>query len=702
MLDHDGIENEAASTATLSESAEKADGQNDCPSRGLNHHEIRAYIDSMLGKPDEAAAGEPDPDELAETDRAEKDFGELSESLAGEPDPDELRAYEMKIFEGALEEIASAKTNPLELSRRVARRRQEIVDATVTGHIESMVKLPPAKEHEFRAAYDHVYARPGTGEGQAPTMPEVRERIKELLQYPTKNGEVDRTEKPLPTVYNYELVAFLDPVIHHVGITEFGYHPAWRNVLPPWRRDVESVTSDKAEREKAAKRDQVDDHDLLNLTNRLRSYFGSGYQAVKKEVANEIISLHMGGNRFNPWMEHLDALEAWDGVKRIRQPFSNFKLSEDEADILENAWLAWIHRWYNPGAQLDSVLVLVGEQGRRKSSYISAITEGVIPMSELEGIPESAKDKDDYAAIHASPVVAINEIDRLSLRSEGSKNGTDAKLKNLITTRHDSWRNPYGRFSVNHARPSVFVGTTNHTEFIGDPTGDRRYWVIEIPARILTEDLTREKMDLMLAEARDRYRSGERFRYDEEFEETVARARRKYRSTPTADVIFEWLEKADSERMDRSGSGRRVDADVVTAALIDEQVRFPGKGCPSRNDIITAMDGMDDYQRVDLGGMSRIRRVIDGDSRPVGVAWERVSRYDSVPGESLSVMHEAENRTRSEWKSGQVMGVQTRSHGGMLVFPDRRQVTFADLRRWHFVEVERERKTIMTGGGGHA
>lgn len=109
VLDHDGIENEAASTATLSESAEKADGQNDCPSRGLNHHEIRAYIDSMLGKPDEAAAGEPDPDDLAETDRAEKDFGELSESLAGEPDPDELRAYEMKILEGALEEIAAAK-----------------------------------------------------------------------------------------------------------------------------------------------------------------------------------------------------------------------------------------------------------------------------------------------------------------------------------------------------------------------------------------------------------------------------------------------------------------------------------------------------------------------------------------------------------------------------------------------------------------
>lgn len=672
VLDHDGAENEAASTAILAESACISDGQNDCSSRGLTSDEIRAILNAPADELGEDDVIEPGPDELPETDWVEREFNE---------------------------QIA-ATSDQLELSRRVARRRQEIVDAAVSAHITSMVAHPPTQEHEFREAYDHVYGRPGTAEDDSPTMPEVRERIFELLQYPTEDGEVDHKKGPLPTIHNYELITFLDPVIHHVGVTEFGYHPAWRRVLPPWRRDVESETSDEAERAKAAKRDQVDDHDLLNLANRLRSYFGSGYQAVRKEVANDTISLYMGGNRFNSWLEHLDSLPEWDGVNRIRQPFSNFELSEDEADILENAWLAWIHRWYNPGAQLDSVLVLVGEQGRRKSSYISAITEGVIPMSELEGIPESAKDKDDYAAIHASPVVAINEIDRLSLRSEGSKNGSDAKLKNLITTRHDSWRNPYGRFSVNHARPSVFMGTTNHTEFIGDTTGDRRYWVIEIPARILTEDLTREKMDLMLAEARDRYRAGERFRYDEEFEEKTARVRRKHRSTPTADVIFEWLEKTDSERMDRSGSGRRVDADVVTAALIDEQVRFPGKGSPSRNDIIAAMDGMDDYQRVDLGSMSRIRRVIDGDSKPVGVAWERVSKYDNALGEPLSVMHEAENRARATWKSGQVIGSSSRSHGGMLLLPDRRQVTFAELRRMYFTDVMWERETSINAGGG--
>ena len=114
------------------------------------------------------------------------------------------------------------------------------------------------------------------------------------------------------------------------------------------------------------------------------------------------------------------------------------------------------------------------------------------------------------------------------------------------------------------------------------------------------------------------------------------------------------------------------------------------------------MDGMRDYQRVDLGDRSRIRRVIDGDSKPVGAAWERVSKYDNVPGEHLSAMHEAENRARSEWDSSQRLGQSSRSHGGMILLSDRRQVTFADLRRSHLIEVIREREAIVSvGGGGH-
>lgn len=311
VLDHDGADIEAASAAILLEPAEGAAQQSTGPSRGLTSDEIRAF-------------------EIKAVSDAE--MAELGETIVIEPDPDELP--EMDRLEPVFNEQAATKVDPLELSRRVAHRRQEVADAAVAPHIESMLQSRPAKGHEWREAYDRVYRRTGAGAGQAPTMQEVRERIDVLLQYPIQDVEADRSKGPLLTTHNLDLVTFLDPVIHHVGITEFGYRPAWRSLLPLWRSDVESETSDKAERAKAAKRDQVDDYDLLHIGNRLRSYFGSGPGAVRKEVVNDTISMYMGGNRFNPWLEHLDVLQEWDGVNRIRQPFSNFELSDEEATIL--------------------------------------------------------------------------------------------------------------------------------------------------------------------------------------------------------------------------------------------------------------------------------------------------------------------------------------------------------------------------------
>lgn len=508
--------------------------------------------------------------------------------------------------------------------RRIRDKYQERADAGVLPFIELMRQHPVDKDHDHYEAYAFVY-QPDV-KHFAPTMQDVRERIDSLLEYPIKNGEQDRSAGPLPTTYNLQLVVFLDPILHQAGISEFGHHPAWRRLLPPWRAEVKSETYNHRKRQGGHMSDQINDHDWLQMGLRLKSYFGAGYGAVKKETVNEILTLAVGNNRFNTWLEHIDSLPEWDGISRLQQPFSNFDLTEDEGALLENFWLAAMHRWFNPGSQLDMMLVLTGDQGVRKSSLIRSVTKGVMPISELGGIPHSAKDKDDYAAIHASPVVAIDEVDRLTMRHPGSKGGTDAALKNLITTRADAWRDPYARMSTYHLRPSVFIGSTNHTEFIGDTTGDRRYYVVEIPKMILEEDLTREKMDLLLAEARDRYRAGEGFRYDEEFEAMAARSRARYVSDPIFEAIRDWIDQPQHQRHDVNNPGLTVDVTVIDVPLIQEQVKSLGaSGTKSlRNDIAVAMDRMPGYQRVDLGGKMAVRRTINGKSKTVKNAWERV------------------------------------------------------------------------------
>lgn len=61
-------------------------------------------------------------------------------------------------------------------------------------------------------------------------------------------------------------------------------------------------------------------------------------------------------------------------------------------------------------------------------------------------------------------------------------------LKAFVTTRSDTYRQPYARVAVTKPRRTSFCATVNPKEFLNDETGSRRWWVIE-PKRIDCERL---------------------------------------------------------------------------------------------------------------------------------------------------------------------------------------------------------------------
>ena len=59
-------------------------------------------------------------------------------------------------------------------------------------------------------------------------------------------------------------------------------------------------------------------------------------------------------------------------------------------------------------------------------------------------------------------------------------------------------------------RPSVLVGTTNSSNFLNDPTGDRRFWVLEIPEEHKIDVAwVKANRDQLWAEAIALYNKGE-------------------------------------------------------------------------------------------------------------------------------------------------------------------------------------------------
>src|SRR5256885_4362531 len=70
----------------------------------------------------------------------------------------------------------------------------------------------------------------------------------------------------------------------------------------------------------------------------------------------------------------------------------------------------------------------------------------------------------------------------------------------------DRFRPPYGMRLVESPRQCVFAGTVNHSTYLRDETGGRRFWPVAC-GRIDVEALARDR-DQLWAEAKARFEAG--------------------------------------------------------------------------------------------------------------------------------------------------------------------------------------------------
>lgn len=124
----------------------------------------------------------------------------------------------------------------------------------------------------------------------------------------------------------------------------------------------------------------------------------------------------------------------------------------------------------NPKIINQNVLVFVGNQGIGKSSWLNKL----VP-DQLEGYLYSGlvnpNNKDTLVNLSENLIINLDELENLNKTELGS-------LKALITQSAIKLRKAYGIFNESFVRRASFVGSVNEVEFLTDPTGNRRYLVI--------------------------------------------------------------------------------------------------------------------------------------------------------------------------------------------------------------------------------
>jgi hypothetical protein len=201
--------------------------------------------------------------------------------------------------------------------------------------------------------------------------------------------------------------------------------------------------------------------------------------------------------RYDALVDHVRAVK-WDGVSRVDTFLVRYLGASDLAyhRAVGRVWLlSMAARALKPGCKVDTVPILEGEQGIRKSTVCEII--GGPFFAELEG---AFGTKDAAEQVEGAWLVEIGELQSLAKPEANA-------VKAFVSRRADRFRRAYGRSVTDVPRRSVMVGTTNADTYLRDETGSRRF----LPARLGTIDLPalQADRDQLVAEAVARVDAGE-------------------------------------------------------------------------------------------------------------------------------------------------------------------------------------------------
>lgn len=253
-------------------------------------------------------------------------------------------------------------------------------------------------------------------------------------------------------------------------------------------------------------RQMLKDSDESRVRANIEARFTGGQDKNNNEIGLQLslsdvsaaIAQVAHSRAYHPVREYLLGL-TWDGIDRLDHVAADILNAADtplNRMLIRKFFISAAARPIDPGCKVDTVLILVGEQGKLKSSFFRAISS---PWFDDTAI-DIAK-KDAFEALRNAWMLEWAELESL-LRARDTNS-----VKSFLSSSKDTYRPSYGRNVVEVKRSGIIVGSTNNKEFLSDETGARRFWPIVVG--LIALHIAVEQRDQLWAEAVHRFRAGE-------------------------------------------------------------------------------------------------------------------------------------------------------------------------------------------------
>ena len=237
---------------------------------------------------------------------------------------------------------------------------------------------------------------------------------------------------------------------------------------------------------------------IENLSTYLSLY---GYK-IGRDAAHSSLMVAAHQNNYHPVNLYLEKIEYLSSVKPIDIETIATDYLGTESNLynqmLKMTLIAAVARVKNRGIKFDNCCVLVGKQGTGKSTFWRYLASDAFFADTWQ-----PKLQDLAMILQRCWIFEIAEFDRISPNSEKA-----ATLKALLSSPIDTFRRPYGRSIGSYPRPSIMVSSCNRTDFLNDPTGSRRYWVINLEGKLINNKKVLQDRDRIWKAALLAYKEG--------------------------------------------------------------------------------------------------------------------------------------------------------------------------------------------------
>ena len=190
---------------------------------------------------------------------------------------------------------------------------------------------------------------------------------------------------------------------------------------------------------------------------------------------------------FNPFKEYLNNLSKPGEQDYIRELAQTVRVKGGEQEqklwhLYLKKWLVgMVASWISEDVVNNVILVLIGEQGAYKTTWFNYLLPPPLKQYFYTKTNANRMSKDDILTLAQYALVCCEELDTMRPAELN-------QLKAAVTMPSIDERAAYAHYHEHRKHIASFCGTGNNTQFLSDPTGNRRWLPFEVESILSPRD----------------------------------------------------------------------------------------------------------------------------------------------------------------------------------------------------------------------